>query len=208
MAKKDKLSKELVSDPVEVQENFEFMPGLHVHLDFQAQIYGPTRGEGSLWFLYELFLMFLTHLPTNYLGLKKSFKKGKDKVLFCLPKKAFKESVNKTFKSYTNRKIHEKLFFLGKKKVVTQPGIIVELFEMAKIEGLDDYWCLLIHQTTVPYICAFVTPVLAIEGLIPFVPQNSLSRKQMREEREKAGLYVSPMLKYDVGELLQDDDNK
>jgi hypothetical protein len=208
MAKKDKLSEELVSNPEEVQENLDFMPGLQIDLDFQAQIYEPTRNGWKQMVIYESFLMFATHLPSNYLGVNKSFKEYKDKILFCLPKKAFKEYINKIYKSYTNGKIFEILLLLGKKKVVTLPGVIVELFEMVRIEDLDDFWCILIHQTTVPYICAFVTPVLAIEGLIPFVPQNSLSRKQMREEREKAGLYVSPMLKYDVGELLQDDDNK
>ena len=206
--KKDQLFKELVCHPDEVQENLDFMPGLQLNLDFQAQIYEPSRNERSERVMYGALLMFITHLPTNYLGIKKSFKKNKDKVLFCLPKNAFRMYVNQTFKSYTDRKILEKLSILGKKKVVTQPGVIVELFEIVRIEDLDDYWCLLIHMTTVPYICGYMAPVLAIEGIIPFMMQGMLSRKQMKEEREKAGLYVSPMLKIDIDEFLQNVDNE
>jgi hypothetical protein len=141
--------------------------------------------------------MFLSHIP-NYVGLNQSINICKGKLAYFLPKKAFKERINKIFKSYSNKDIFDKLTILGQNKVVGQADLVVDLFEITKIpdmEESEDYWILWFHQSIIPYLCGPATLViLNVEGIIPFIPGELLSLEDMVEERKKAGLNIPHMM--------------
>lgn len=187
--------KSLVSDPEEIREAFGKEQMLHKHVHFGLQINTEGRNGLNQSILYDCLLMFLTHLPYNYLGLNQESKDFKNKVGFFLPKKAFQEFVNESLKSYTLKKIEDKLSLLGKNKVATQRGVVVELFTMIQVEDLDDFWGILIDVSTVPYICGSVmTLMLGISKAIPFIPTSTLELSEMIEERLKAGLKIPFMM--------------
>lgn len=186
---------QLVCDPEKVRRIIDLSPGFEKHRDFSLQIEFDGRNYENQEIIYNSLLIFLTHLTTNYVGLKQYYKQGKDKLMFCLPKKAFREHVNKYIKSYRNKDILKSLSSLGKKKVVTKPGVVVELFTVGAMEKFDDYWCLIIHQTTIPYLCSLpVSFVLVMERILPYLPLDLLSAKEIRDERAKAGLEISSIL--------------
>ena len=189
------LIERLVSDTEEIKELFGPDPQLKKHLHFGLQINTDGRNGLNQSILYDCLLMFLTHLPYNYLGLNQDLKEFKNKVGFFLPKKAFRQYVNESLKSYSFKKIEDKLSLLGKNKVATQRGVVVELFTVFQIEGLDDFWGILIDVSTVPYICGSVmTLMLGMTKAIPFISTTTLELSDMVEEREKAGLYVPVMM--------------
>ena len=139
--------------------------------------------------------MFLTHLPSNYIGLKQYLKEGKNKFIFCLPKRAFREYVNQALSSYSDNEIRSELLILGKNKIATKRKVVVDFYTLVEVETFEDYWCLLIHHTTAPYICSFpILGVLALQRIIPSIDTDLLSLKEMRDERKKAGLNIPPMM--------------
>lgn len=185
----------LVSDPEEIKESFGAEQRLYKHVHFGLQINTDGRNGLNQSILYDCLLMFLTHLPFNYLGLNQDLKEFKNKVGFFLPKKAFRQYVNESLKSYSFKKIEDKLSLLGKNKVATQRGVVVELFTVFQIEGLDDFWGILIDVSTVPYICGSVmTLMLGMTKAIPFIPTTTLELSEMVEERLKAGLEIPIMM--------------
>ena len=172
---------QLISDPEEIRQIFESTPELQKHMEFSFQLdfWGGNH----------------RNLEANYFGLNQSHKECKNKLLFCLPKKAFRDYVNKTLKSYRNSDIRKKLTVLGENKVATKAGVVVDLFTVVEEESFEDFWCLLIHQTTIPYLCSMtVLPILVIERMIPSFPTRLLTLKEMRDERKKAGLYIPPFM--------------
>jgi hypothetical protein len=191
------LLERLVSDPEEIKELFGPDPQLKKHLHFGLQINIDDRNGRNQDILYNDLLLFLTKLPYNYIGLNQDLKECKDKVGFLLPKKAFRQYINESLKTYSYKKIEEKLSLLGKNKVVTQHDVVVNLFTIFQVEGFEDFWCISIDITTVPYICTpEITFMLAVTQAIPFVPSSSLHLElsEMVEEREKAGLYIPVMM--------------
>lgn len=193
--RKSKLHERLVLDPKKVKEEFDRSPGLEKHVDFGLQIDIDHRNGRSQAILYDCLLMFLTHLFLNYVPLDQSKEEVKDKFVFLLPKKAFREYVNQILKSYRYSDVEKGLLALSQNKVVTEPGTIVPLFTLAIFKGFEDFWGIMIHQTTAPYICGPVMMVmLNMQRIIPFIPSGTLSLDQMVEEREKAGLNVPMMM--------------
>ncbi len=193
--RKSKLHERLVLDPKKVKEEFDRSPGLEKHVDFGLQIDIDHRNGRSQAILYDFLLMFLSHLYFNYVPLNQSKEELKDKFVFLLPKKAFREYVNQTLKSYRYSDIEKGLLALGRNMVVTEPGTIVPLFTPTIFKGFEDFWGIIIHQTTAPYICGPVMMVmLNMQRIIPYIPTNTLSLEQMVEEREKAGLNVPMMM--------------
>ncbi len=195
MEKKELLER-LVSDPEEIKELFGPDPQLkkHVHIGLQINIDDQNGRKQDL--LYNDLLLFLTKLPYNYIGLNQDLKEFKNKVGFLLPKKAFKQYVNESLKTYSYKKIEDKLYLLGKNKVVTQRNVIVDLFTIFQIEGLNDFWGISIDISTVPYICTpEITLMLAVTKAIPFFPSSqNLELSNIVEERKKAGLYIPVMM--------------
>jgi len=191
-----KLLERLVSDPEEIKELFGPEPQLKKHIHFGLQINIDDQNGKNQDVLYNELLLFLTKLPYNYIGLNQSRKEFKNKVGFLLPKKAFKQYVNESLKTYSYKKIEEKLSLLGKNKVVTQRNVIVDLFTVFQIKGLDDFWGILIDISTTPYICTpEITLMLALIKAIPYIPTpQNLELSDMIEEREKAGLYIPVMM--------------
>ena len=191
-----KLLERLVSDPKEIKELFGPDPQLKKHVHFGLQINIDDQNGRNQDLLYNDLLLFLTKLPYNYIGLNQDLKECKNKVGFLLPKKAFRQYVNESLKTYTYKKIEERLLLLGQNKVVTQRNVIVDLFTMFQIEGLNDFWGISIDISTVPYICTpEITLLLAVTKAIPFIPSTqNLELSDMVEEREKAGLYVPVMM--------------
>lgn len=193
--RKSKLHERLVLDPKKVKEEFDRSPGLEKHVDFGLQIDIDHRNGRSQAILYDFLLMFLSHLYFNYVPLNQSKEELKDKFVFLLPKKAFREYVNQTLKSYRYSDIEKGLLALGRNMVVTEPGTIVPLFTPTIFKDFEDFWGIIIHQTTAPYICGPVMMVmLNMQRIIPYIPTNTLSLEQMVEEREKAGLNVPMMM--------------
>ena len=190
------LFERLVSDPEEIKELFDKDPQLKKHIHFGLQINIDDRNGRNQDILYNDLLLFLTKIPYNYIGLNQDLKECKDKVGFLLPKKAYRQYVNESLKTYTYKKIEERLLLLGQNKVVTQRGVVVELFTMFQVEGFEDFWGISIDISTVPYICTpEITLLLAISKAIPFIPSTqNLELSDMVEEREKAGLYVPVMM--------------
>ena len=190
------LLERLVSDPEEIKELFGPDPQLKKHLHFGLQINIDDRNGRNQDILYNDLLLFLTKLPYNYIGLNQDLKECKDKVGFLLPKKAFRQYINESLKTYSYKKIEEKLSLLGQNKVVTKRNVIVELFTMFQIEGLENFWGISIDISTVPYICTpEVTLMLAVIKAIPFIPSSqNLELSDIVEEREKAGLYIPFMM--------------
>ena len=210
METKDLLER-LVSDPEEIKEIFGSDPQLKKHLHFGLQINIDDRNGRNQDTLYNNLLLFLTKLPYNYIGLNQDLKDFKDKVGFLLPKKAFRQYVNEVLKTYSYKKIEEMLSLLGQNKVVTGRGVIVELFTMFQIEGLEDFWGISIDISTVPYICTpEVTLMLAVIKAIPHVPvSQNLELSDMVEEREKAGLYIPVMMNVmNHAEFVMPEDNE
>ena len=190
-----RLYDQLISDPEDIRQLFESSPELQKHMEFSFQLDFGGTNHWNLEIVYDSLLLFLTHLPSNYFGLNQSYKECKNKLMFCLPKKAFRKYVNKTLKSYRNSDIRKKLKVLGENKVVTKAGVVVNLFTVIEEESFEDFWCLLIHQTTIPYLCSMtVLPILVLERMIPYFPTQLLSLKEMRDERKKAGLYIPPFM--------------
>ena len=186
---------QLISDPEEIRQLFESSPELQKHMEFSFQLDFGGRNHWNLEIVYDSLLLFLTHLPSNYFGLNQSHKECKNKLMFCLPKKAFREYVNKNLKSSRNSDIRKKLTALGENKVVTKADVVVDLFTVIEEESFEDFWCLLIHQTTIPYLCSMtVLPILVMERMIPYFPTQLLTLKEMRDERKKAGLYIPPFM--------------
>lgn len=195
--RKSKLHERLVLDPKKVKEEFERSPGLEKHVDFGLQIDTDHRNGRSQAILYDCLLMFITHLFLNYVPLDQSKEELKDKFVFLLPKKAFREYVNHTLKSYRYSDVEKGLLALSQNKVVTEPGTIVPLFTLAIFKGFEDFWGIMIHQTTAPYICGPVMMImLNMQRIIPFIPSDTLSLKQMVREREKAGLDIPIMMDF------------
>ena len=195
--KKSKLHGRLVLDPKKVKEEFDQSPGLEKHVDFGLQIDIDHRNGRSQAILYDCLLMFLTHLFLNYVPLDQSKEEVKDKFVFLLPKKAFREYVNQTLKSYRYSDVEKGLLALSQNKVVTEPGTIVPLFTLAIFKGFEDFWGIMIHQTTAPYICGPVMMImLNMQQIIPFNPKEDLSLEQMIEERKKAGLDIPIMMDF------------
>lgn len=193
--RKSKLHGRLVLDPKKVKEEFDRSPGLEKNVDFGLQIDIDHRDGRSQSILYNCLLMFLTHLFLNYVPLDQSKEEVKDKFVFFLPKKAFREYVNQTLKSYRYRDIEKGLLALGQNMVATEPGTIVPLFTLTIFKGFEDFWGIMIHQTTAPYICGPVMMImLNMQQIIPFNPKEDLSLEQMIEERKKAGLNVPMMM--------------
>ena len=189
--------KELVCKPEEVNIHLDAFEYIYEHVDFSSQIDIKDRNYWNQHVLYEQLLMFLSHIP-NYVGLNQSINICKGKLAYFLPKKAFKERINKIFKSYSNKDIFDKLTILGQNKVVGQADLVVDLFEITKIpdmEESEDYWILWFHQSIIPYLCGPATLViLNVEGIIPFIPGELLSLEDMVEERKKAGLNIPHMM--------------
>jgi hypothetical protein len=189
--------KELVCNPEEVNIHLDAFEYIYEHVNFSSQIDIKDRNYWNQHVLYEQLLMFLSHIP-NYVGLNQSINICKGKLAYFLPKKAFKERINKIFKSYSNKDIFDKLTILGQNKVVGQADLVVDLFEITKIpdmEESEDYWILWFHQSIIPYLCGLATLViLNVEGIIPFIPGELLSLEDMVEERKKAGLNIPHMM--------------
>ena len=195
--RKSKLHERLILDPKKVKEEFDRSPGLEKHVDFGLQIDTDHRNGRSQAILYDCLLMFITHLFLNYVPLDQSKEELKDKFVFLLPKKAFREYVNHTLKSYRYSDIEKGLLALSQNKVVTEPGTIVPLFTLAIFKGFEDFWGIMIHQTTAPYICGPVMMVmLNMQRIIPFIPSDTLSLEQMIKERKKAGLGIPIMMDF------------
>lgn len=195
--RKNKLHERLVLDPKKVKEEFDRSPGLEKHVDFGLQIDTDHRNGRSQAILYDCLLMFITHLFLNYVPLDQSKEELKDKFVFLLPKKAFREYVNHTLKSYRYSDVEKGLLALSQNKVVTEPGTIVPLFTLAIFKGFEDFWGIMIHQTTAPYICGPVMMVmLNMQRIIPFIPSDTLSLEQMIKERKKAGLGIPIMMDF------------
>lgn len=185
----------LVHDPKEIEKYFDNSPGLEKHMNFSLQFDFSEQVQWSQIILYDSLLMFLTHLPSNYIGLKQYLKEGKNKFIFCLPKRAFREYVNQALSSYSDDEIRSELLILGKNKIATKRKVVVDFYTLVEVETFEDYWCLLIHHTTAPYICSFpILGVLALQRIIPSVDTDLLSLKEMRDERKKAGLNIPPMM--------------
>lgn len=185
----------LVHDPKEIEKYFDNSPGLEKHMNFSLQFDFSEQVQWSQIILYDSLLMFLTHLPSNYIGLKQYLKEGKNKFIFCLPKRAFREYVNQALSSYSDDEIRSELLILGKKKIATKRKVVVDFYTLVEVETFEDYWCLLIHHTTAPYICSFpILGVLALQRIIPSIDTDLLSLKEMRDERKKAGLNIPPMM--------------
>ena len=185
----------LVHDPKEIEKYFDNSPGLEKHMNFSLQFDFSEQVQWSQIILYDSLLMFLTHLPSNYIGLKQYLKEGKNKFIFCLPKRAFREYVNQALSSYSDDEIRSELLILGKNKIATKRKVVVDFYTLVEVETFEDYWCLLIHHTTAPYICSFpILGVLALQCIIPSVDTDLLSLKEMRDERKKAGLNIPPMM--------------
>ena len=185
----------LVHDPKEVKKYLDESPGLEKHMNFSLQFDFSEQVQWSQIILYDSLLMFLTHLPSNYIGLKQYLKEGKNKFIFCLPKRAFREYVNQALSSYSDDEIRSELLILGKNKIATKRKVVVDFYTLVEVETFEDYWCLLIHHTTAPYICSFpILGVLALQRIIPSVDTDLLSLKEMRDERKKAGLNIPPMM--------------
>ena len=195
--RKSKLHERLVLDPKKVKEEFDRSPGLEKHVDFGLQIDTDHRNGRSQAILYDCLLMFITHLFLNYVPLDQSKEELKDIFVFLLPKKAFREYVNHTLKSYRYSDVEKGLLALSQNKVVTEPGTIVPLFTLAIFKGFEDFWGIMIHQTTAPYICGPVMMVmLNMQRIIPFIPSDTLSLEQMIKERKKAGLGIPIMMDF------------
>lgn len=189
------LFERLVSDPEEIKELFGPDPQLKKHLHFGLQINIDDRNGRNQDILYNDLLLFLTKIPYNYIGLNQDLKECKDKVGFLLPKKAFRQYVNESLKSYTLKKVEDKLSVLGKNKVATQHGVVVDLFTMFQFDGLDDFWGLLFDVSTIPYVSTpAITLMLALTKVIPFIPTSTLELSEMVEERLKAGLEIPVMM--------------
>ena len=185
----------LVHDPKEIEKYFDNSPGLEKHMNFSLQFDFSEQVQWSQIILYDSLLMFLTHLPSNYIGLKQYLKEGKNKFIFCLPKRAFREYVNQASSSYSDDEIRSELLILGKNKIATKRKVVVDFYTLVEVETFEDYWCLLIHHTTAPYICSFpILGVLALQRIIPSIDTDLLSLKEMRDERKKAGLNIPPMM--------------
>lgn len=185
----------LVYDPKEIEKYFDNSPGLEKHMNFSLQFDFSEQVQWSQIILYDSLLMFLTHLPSNYIGLKQYLKEGKNKFIFCLPKRAFREYVNQALSSYSDDEIRSELLILGKNKIATKRKVVVDFYTLVEVETFEDYWCLLIHHTTAPYICSFpILGVLALQRIIPSIDTDLLSLKEMRDERKKAGLNIPPMM--------------
>lgn len=185
----------LVHDPKEIEKYFDNSPGLEKHMNFSLQFDFSEQVQWSQIILYDSLLMFLTHLPSNYIGLKQYLKEGKNKFIFCLPKRAFREYVNQALSSYSDDEIRSELLILGKNKIATKRKVVVDFYTLVEVETFEDYWCLLIHHTTAPYICSFpILGVLALQHIIPSIDTDLLSLKEMRDERKKAGLNIPPMM--------------
>lgn len=185
----------LVHDPKEIEKYFDNSPGLEKHMNFSLQFDFSEQVQWSQIILYDSLLMFLTHLPSNYIGLKQYLKEGKNKFIFCLPKRAFREYVNQALSSYSDDEIRSELLILGKNKIATKRKVVVDFYTLVEVETFEDYWCLLIHHTTAPYICSFpILGVLALQRIIPYIDTDLLSLKEMRDERKKAGLNIPPMM--------------
>lgn len=185
----------LVHDPKEVKMYLDESPGLEKHMDFSLQFDFSEQNQWSQIVLYDSLLMFLTHLSSNYIGLKQSYKEGKGKFIFCLPKRAFREYVNQSLNSYSYDDICRDLLILGKNKVATKRKVVVDFFTLVEVETFEDFWCLLIHHTTAPYICSIpILGVLALQRIIPSIDTDLLSLKEMRDERRKAGLNIPQMM--------------
>ena len=185
----------LVHDPKEVKKYLDESPGLEKHMNFSLQFDFSEQVQWSQIILYDSLLMFLTHLPSNYIGLKQYLKEGKNKFIFCLPKRAFREYVNQALSSYSDDEIRSELLILGKNKIATKRKVVVDFYTLVEVETFEDYWCLLIHHTTAPYICSFpILGVLALQRIIPSIDTDLLSLKEMRDERKKAGLNIPPMM--------------
>lgn len=185
----------LVHDPKKIEKYFDNSPGLEKHMNFSLQFDFSEQVQWSQIILYDSLLMFLTHLPSNYIGLKQYLKEGKNKFIFCLPKRAFREYVNQALSSYSDDEIRSELLILGKNKIATKRKVVVDFYTLVEVETFEDYWCLLIHHTTAPYICSFpILGVLALQRIIPSIDTDLLSLKEMRDERKKAGLNIPPMM--------------
>ena len=185
----------LVHDPKEIEKYFDNSPGLEKHMNFSLQFDFSEQVQWSQIILYDSLLMFLTHLPSNYIGLKQYLKEEKNKFIFCLPKRAFREYVNQALSSYSDDEIRSELLILGKNKIATKRKVVVDFYTLVEVETFEDYWCLLIHHTTAPYICSFpILGVLALQRIIPSIDTDLLSLKEMRDERKKAGLNIPPMM--------------
>lgn len=185
----------LVHDPKEIEKYFDNSPGLEKHMNFSLQFDFSEQVQWSQIILYDSLLMFLTHLPSNYIGLKQYLKEGKNKFIFCLPKRAFREYVNQALSSYSDDEIRSELLILGKNKIATKRKVVVDFYTLVEVETFEDYWCLLIHHTTASYICSFpILGVLALQRIIPSIDTDLLSLKEMRDERKKAGLNIPPMM--------------
>lgn len=185
----------LVHDPKEIEKYFDNSPGLEKYMNFSLQFDFSEQVQWSQIILYDSLLMFLTHLPSNYIGLKQYLKEGKNKFIFCLPKRAFREYVNQALSSYSDDEIRSELLILGKNKIATKRKVVVDFYTLVEVETFEDYWCLLIHHTTAPYICSFpILGVLALQRIIPSIDTDLLSLKEMRDERKKAGLNIPPMM--------------
>ena len=185
----------LVHDPKEIEKYFDNSPGLEKHMNFSLQFDFSEQDQWSQIVLYDSLLMFLTHLSPNYIGLKQYLKEGKNKFIFCLPKRAFREYVNQALSSYSDDEIRSELLILGKNKIATKRKVVVDFYTLVEVETFEDYWCLLIHHTTAPYICSFpILGVLALQRIIPSIDTDLLSLKEMRDERKKAGLNIPPMM--------------
>ena len=185
----------LVHDPKEIEKYFDNSPGLEKHMNFSLQFDFSEQVQWSQIILYDSLLMFLTHLPSNYIGLKQYLKEGKNKFIFCLPKRAFREYVNQALSSYSDDEIRSELLILGKNKIATKRKVVVDFYTLVEVETFEDYCCLLIHHTTAPYICSFpILGVLALQRIIPSIDTDLLSLKEMRDERKKAGLNIPPMM--------------
>lgn len=185
----------MVHDPKEIEKYFDNSPGLEKHMNFSLQFDFSEQVQWSQIILYDSLLMFLTHLPFNYIGLKQYLKEGKNKFIFCLPKRAFREYVNQALSSYSDDEIRSELLILGKNKIATKRKVVVDFYTLVEVETFEDYWCLLIHHTTAPYICSFpILGVLALQRIIPSIDTDLLSLKEMRDERKKAGLNIPPMM--------------
>ena len=203
----------LVHDSKKVKMYLDESPGLEKHMDFSLQFDFSEQNQWSQIVLYDSLLMFLTHLSPNYVGLKQYLKGGKGKFMFCLPKKAFREYVNQTLSSYSDNEISYSddeisryLLILGKNKVATKRKVVVDFFTLVEVETFEDYWCLLFHHTTAPYICSFpILGVLALQRIIPSIDTDLLSLKEMRDERRKAGLDIPPMM--NIVDIKESGDN-
>lgn len=193
----NKILEGVMYDPEKVSSMIEQDPYLPQNVDFSLQVTCNNKNYRSQYVLYQLLLLFMTHLPMNYLGTKPSSKELKDMVVFLLPKKAFREFVNLKIKSYRNNDILKVLIKLGQNKVVTIPGKVVNLFKITVVDdkNFDAYWCLSFDKTTIPYVCGpAISLMLVIQGIIPFTSTKLLTLSEMTEERKKAGLDIPPVM--------------